>query len=152
MFALQTLGFMAITIYLDKRRLNSAQKNDLNKVKIAQPKMEVKADVESHAEELANDKFPILASRIEKVYPNGLQAVQENSFGVKEGEVLGIVGPKASGKSSIIKMLSLETSMSQASEALILSQLSTKFPIKEYGIDLGLCPQNDLIIEKMTVQ
>lgn len=67
------------------------------------------------------DEWPIHASRIEKIYENGIQAVCENSFGVKNGEVLGIVGPKASGKSTIIKMLTMETPMSYNSEALVLN-------------------------------
>jgi ABC-2 type transport system ATP-binding protein len=42
---------------------------------------------------------------LKKVYPGGVEAVREISFGVEPGEVFGLLGPNGAGKSTTIGML-----------------------------------------------
>src|SRR5436305_1135492 len=42
---------------------------------------------------------------LRKVYPGGVEAVREISFGVEPGEVFGLLGPSGAGKSTTIGML-----------------------------------------------
>lgn len=56
-----------------------------------------------------------------KVYPNGLQAVTKNTFGVRKGQILGVVGPNGAGKTSLVKMLSMEVSITGEGEALLMN-------------------------------
>jgi len=70
---------------------------------------DINKDVTDHAKELEFDEWALVANQIEKIYEDGTQAVCPNYFGVKNGEILGIVGTKACGKSSLIKMMTMET-------------------------------------------
>lgn len=70
--------------------------------------MELNSDVKQHENELRDGQWSILGSKLKKTYENGLLAVCNNSFGVKQGEILGLVGPTGSGKSAILQMMSME--------------------------------------------
>jgi ABC-type multidrug transport system ATPase subunit len=56
--------------------------------------------------------WPITATNLVKVYNNGLLAVNNNTFGVKQGSTLGLLGPNGAGKSSTFSMLSMEQPIS----------------------------------------
>jgi ABC-type phosphate/phosphonate transport system ATPase subunit len=106
--------------------------------------MEVNKDVNAHEDDLEHDLWAIKALKLEKVYSTGVQALQPIYFGVKHGEILGIVGPRESGKSTIQKCLSLEHSMSSYSQvALALDEKEmslSDFNFGKNGIDVGLLP------------
>ncbi len=51
-----------------------------------------------------SDKI-ISASKINKTFPNNVQALEDFSFSVKKGEVLTIIGPSGSGKSTLLRCL-----------------------------------------------
>lgn len=65
---------------------------------------------------------------------------------------MGIVGAKACGKSSLIKMMTMETPASQQSKHMLLQKACTEFDIQDEGIDLGLCTQNNLVNDLLTVK
>ena len=49
---------------------------------------------------------PILKfDRVSKHYPNGVHALKEVSFEVREGEFLSIIGPSGSGKSTVLRSI-----------------------------------------------
>ncbi len=43
--------------------------------------------------------------QIEKVYPNGFQAVKANDLVVEDGEFMVLVGPSGCGKTTILRMV-----------------------------------------------
>ncbi|MEL7471558.1 MAG: sn-glycerol-3-phosphate ABC transporter ATP-binding protein UgpC [Pseudomonadota bacterium] len=47
----------------------------------------------------------VVLEAIEKVYPNGFQAVQPSSFTIQDGEFMVLVGPSGCGKSTILRMI-----------------------------------------------
>ncbi|MEU1881274.1 ABC transporter ATP-binding protein [Streptosporangium sp. NPDC020072] len=47
----------------------------------------------------------ITAERVSKTYPGGVAAVREVSLSVRRGELLAVVGPSGSGKSSLLHIL-----------------------------------------------
>ncbi|MDQ4093790.1 MAG: alpha/beta fold hydrolase [Actinomycetota bacterium] len=55
------------------------------------------------APELA--EVPLVVSRLAKRYPGGITAVDDLSFRVEHGQVLGLVGPNGAGKTTVLRML-----------------------------------------------
>jgi ABC-2 type transport system ATP-binding protein len=48
---------------------------------------------------------PLVASGLTKRYPGGLTAVDDLSFRVEHGQVLGLLGPNGAGKTTVLRML-----------------------------------------------
>ncbi|WP_339853652.1 sn-glycerol-3-phosphate ABC transporter ATP-binding protein UgpC [Roseovarius nubinhibens] len=44
-------------------------------------------------------------NNIRKIYPNGVEAVQQTSFNIADGEFLVLVGPSGCGKSTLLRMI-----------------------------------------------
>ena len=47
----------------------------------------------------------ITFSNVTKVYDNKVKALDHVSFSVKEGEIVGFIGPNGSGKTTSMKMM-----------------------------------------------
>ena len=47
----------------------------------------------------------ISTSKINKIFPNNVRALEDFTFSVKKGEVLTIIGPSGSGKSTLLRCL-----------------------------------------------
>ena len=88
---------------------------------------------------------------MKKVYDNGLLAVCSNSFGVKQGEILGLLGPSGSGKSSTLKMLSMEMPVTDGL-ASVLDQPLNNINFSIVGRQIGLLSQHNTIIGELTVE
>lgn len=98
-----------------------------------------------------SQEWPIAATKLTKVYKNGLLAVSNNTFGVKAGETLGLLGPNGAGKSTTFSMLAMEQSMTSGNVRLMGQELQSVDLIKE-GSKLGMCPQYNAIWEQLTVR
>lgn len=61
-----------------------------------------------HENDLKAGVWPIYSKGLVKTYSNGFTAVCGNSLGVRKGEIVGLVGPGNSGKTSTLQMLSIE--------------------------------------------
>ncbi|MGH3796384.1 MAG: alpha/beta fold hydrolase [Pseudonocardiaceae bacterium] len=48
---------------------------------------------------------PLVVSGLSKRYPRGIVAVDELSFRVEQGQVLGLLGPNGAGKTTVLRML-----------------------------------------------
>ena len=42
---------------------------------------------------------------VRKVYPNGHVAIDDASFGIRDGELLVLVGPSGCGKSTLLRLI-----------------------------------------------
>ncbi len=60
-----------------------------------------------HAEDAdpALTDVPLVVSGLTKRYPGGLTAVDDLSFRVEHGQVLGLLGPNGAGKTTVLRML-----------------------------------------------
>ncbi len=47
----------------------------------------------------------IITQQLSKIYPGGMQAVQDVSLAIRPGEIFGLFGPNGAGKSTIVRML-----------------------------------------------
>ena len=54
---------------------------------------------------------------VRKVYPNGHVAIDEASFGIRDGELLVLVGPSGCGKSTLLRLIA---GLEEASSGTIL--------------------------------
>ena len=52
-----------------------------------------------------SEEFIVIADRISKTFPNGVQALLDFSVRVRRGEVVVIIGPSGSGKSTFLRCL-----------------------------------------------
>ncbi|MGB8994264.1 MAG: alpha/beta fold hydrolase [Pseudonocardiaceae bacterium] len=50
-------------------------------------------------------EVPLVVSGLSKRYPGGLTAVDDLSFRVEHGQVLGLLGPNGAGKTTVLRML-----------------------------------------------
>lgn len=73
-----------------------------------------------------------------------------NSFGVKQGSILGLLGPNGAGKSTTFSMLAMEQPLSTG-EAYIMGYNTQKIDLIEEGPRLGMCPQYNSIWNQLTV-
>jgi ATP-binding cassette, subfamily A (ABC1), member 3 len=76
-------------------------------------------------------------------------AVDNLSFGIKKGEVFGLLGVNGAGKTTTFKMLSGE--ITSTSGDSYFSGLKISENVDKVREELGYCPQFDALIESLTV-
>jgi len=110
--------------------------------------MDVNEDVKDHAAQvLATPDWQIKATDLHKTYSsNGLHAVCGNTFGVKQGSILGLLGPNGAGKSSTFSVLAMELART-AGEVYLLGESVEKIALDKRGKLFGMCPQYNTIWE-----
>lgn len=82
-----------------------------------------------------------------KIYGNGRKAIDNLSFSVRKGEILGFLGPNGAGKSTTINILS---TLLNADEGNIIYFDSPNEKIKQIKKNLGIVPQELAIYEDMS--
>ncbi|XP_068007264.1 ATP-binding cassette sub-family A member 9-like isoform X1 [Melanerpes formicivorus] len=78
-------------------------------------------------------------------------AVQNLSFSVKKGEVLGLVGPNGAGKSTTINMISGDIAVTAGEVLLKDCDAAASSPGQGSPGSLGCCPQQDHLWPDLTV-
>lgn len=96
---------------------------------------------------MTNSEPPIVAKNLHKSY-EGFVAVEDSSFSVSKGEVLGIVGPNGAGKTTTLKMISglIEPTTGE----VVVSGIPAGSPSMRQ--DLGFLPEESPLYENMTAQ
>ena len=85
---------------------------------------------------------------VRKVYPNGHVAIEEASFGIRDGELLVLVGPSGCGKSTLLRLIAgLEES--SAGSILIGERDVTKLEPRDR--DIAMVFQSYALYPHMTV-
>lgn len=112
--------------------------------------IEVKGHQHKVKQEWENDAYMIKCKDLMKVYNNGVAAVNNNSFCVKNGEVLGLLGPNGAGKSSMFNIMTMDLKRSDGHVKLLGKDLDT-INIKKDGSKMGMCPQFNKIWDQLTV-
>ena len=77
------------------------------------------------------------------------KVVEDITFQVMPGEIVGIVGPNGSGKSTIIKALS-RIIAPHSGRVLINDRDISRIPRKELALLVGVVPQNPLLPSAFT--
>ncbi|CAK72042.1 unnamed protein product (macronuclear) [Paramecium tetraurelia] len=95
-----------------------------------------------------NNNDPIKSKFLEKQYIKGKPTLQQLTFSVKKGEILGIIGPNGAGKSTLINIFS-GINTPTAGQAL-LNDIEPKQQIMSVMQHVGVCPQFDCIWENLT--
>lgn len=90
---------------------------------------------------------PIVAKNLHKSY-EGFVAVEDSSFSVSKGEVLGIVGPNGAGKTTTLKMIS--GLIEPTTGDVVVSGIPAGSPSMRQ--DLGFLPEESPLYENMTAQ
>ncbi|CAD8160982.1 unnamed protein product [Paramecium pentaurelia] len=97
----------------------------------------------------ADNNDPIKSKFLEKQYTKGKPTLQQLTFSVKKGEILGIIGPNGAGKSTLINIFS-GINTPTAGQAL-LNDYEPKQQIMSIMQHVGVCPQFDCIWENLTL-
>lgn len=91
-------------------------------------------------------------NKLRKVYrlgPNKFKAAVENvSFGVKNGECFGLLGVNGAGKTTTFKILSGD--LVQTSGKAYINGYNIPEQMEEARKDIGYCPQFDALLENLT--
>lgn len=85
-----------------------------------------------------------------KVYKNGVAAVNQNTFCVRQGEVFGLLGPNGAGKSSTFNIMTLALRRSGGDARLNNTNLD-QLNIPKQQIYLGMVAQHNTIWNWLTV-
>lgn len=88
---------------------------------------------------IRHSDYRVKVKGLKKVYNDGVAAVNDISFSVKKGEVLGLLGPNGAGKSSSFNVLTMDLKRSEGGVKLMDQDLDT-INIGKYGKKMGICP------------
>ncbi|KAA0003645.1 MAG: ABC transporter ATP-binding protein [Thermoplasmata archaeon] len=83
-------------------------------------------------------------------YYDSIKALENVSFEIKEGEVLGIIGPNGSGKTTLLRCINMVLKP-KVGVVLIDNKNISEFDRKEIAKNIGVVPQNSTIHFPFTV-
>jgi len=84
-----------------------------------------------------------------KMYPNGVQAVSNVTFGAQSGEIIGLLGPNGAGKSTTFNVLTCELPKSAGDFKILDSHVRRSD--SDLFLKVGVCPQFNPIWSKLNV-
>ncbi|MBP3392177.1 MAG: cell division ATP-binding protein FtsE [Clostridia bacterium] len=91
--------------------------------------------------------------RVQKTYPNGVEAIRNLDFRIAEGEFVFLMGASGAGKSTLIKLLMKEEEPSQGRifvNGRTLSKIR-RSAIQKYRRNIGVVFQDFRLLERKTV-
>lgn len=95
---------------------------------------------------------------VEKIYENGIHALNDVSFSVEKGEFISIIGPSGSGKSTLLRSINKLINISKGEIIFYSDEKTIKNIEKIKGKDInkirrqmGMIFQNYNLVEKLTV-
>lgn len=95
----------------------------------------------------------ISIENVSKLYPNGVQALQDINLYIEQGEFVYIIGPTGSGKSTLIKLLDGEEVPTKGSVQVAGIQVSAlkHHQVPKYRRNIGVVFQDFRLLPKLTV-
>lgn len=87
---------------------------------------------------------------LNKIYKDGVAAVNGNTFSIKKGEVFGLLGPNGAGKSTMFSLMCMDLKRTNGEIRLIGKEIN-KINIVKYGNEMGMCAQDNTLWDVMTV-
>jgi len=105
--------YLVIAIYIDYWQNSAFRTKDRRTTKEPRPfTLRPDSDVQNEIQNLKNvsdpSEYNVMVKNLEKCYPNGFQAVQDISFGIKKNQVIGLLGPNGAGKSTTFNILTMD--------------------------------------------
>lgn len=107
-------------------------------------------DVQNQEGGQLNNNFQIKAKNLKKVYNDGVAAVNDNTFCVKQGEVFGLLGPNGAGKSTTFNMITMDLKRTSGGLKIMDSPIDD-LDIVTQGVKMGMVPQFNTLWEVLTV-
>ncbi|CAD8075622.1 unnamed protein product [Paramecium sonneborni] len=150
-FQLFMLGQIIIQIYIlyliEQKGFSQSQGN-YNTQLIQTDQLEQEVIDEKIRIENSNKQDPIVCKNLEKEYIQNKPTLQQLTFGVKKGEIFGIVGPNGSGKSTLMNIF---TGINSPSKGLILiNGVELNQRNKKIMQHVGICPQFNCLWQNLT--
>jgi ATP-binding cassette subfamily A (ABC1) protein 3 len=149
----QSLFLFALFIWYDhKFAIKGFQRShpqpDLEDTGTNEP--EVSSEIARTSSSASSDGLRVLhvSKQFKSLTTGTVNALDNCTFGVKRGEVFGLVGPNGAGKSTTISMLRGEIKPDAGSLYILSHPLLTT--LEEARSHLGVCPQHDAL-DQMTV-
>ena len=150
---IQTIVFLRITIYIESRKYSL--KNSNNPPVLLDYNDQVPIDAnEINAETVRignhHNRDPIKAINLQKIYPNGFQAVKNISCGVERAQIFGLLGPNGAGKSTTFNIMT--ALIPKTSGSIMLSNQEVNNNLPHIFKEVGISPQFDCLWDSLTVR
>jgi len=96
-----------------------------------------------------DNRDPIKAIEVQKVYPNGFKALDDLTFGVEEGQVFCLLGPNGAGKTTAFEIMTAVIPKT-AGCVFLQNQALTRNSSAFY--ETGICSQSNTLWDYVTVE
>lgn len=103
--------------------------------------------------DVQKQKTMIWFDRVQKTYPNGVEAIRSLDFRIAEGEFVFLMGASGAGKSTLIKLLMKEEEPSQG-RIFVNGRTLAKIrrgSVQKYRRNIGVVFQDFRLLERKTV-
>ena len=94
----------------------------------------------------------IKALNVQKIYSNGLKALDNLTFGAQKGHVFCLLGPNGAGKSTAFETLTGKIQRTSGDIQLNGKSLSSKYSFTELFEQAGMCLQTNTLWDIFTVE
>eukprot|EP00347_Sterkiella_histriomuscorum_P016681 403352264 len=98
-----------------------------------------------------NTQYMIQIKNLKKHYKKDKPILDDLDLDVKNGQILGLLGPNGCGKSTLLNILSLELKRNDG-QIIILGSYIDEFSPMIQGLDLGYCSQYNILRQKLKVE